>query len=492
MDCARINFSHGSLDEHRETIGRIREVRASSGRPVAILADLQGPEAARRPAARADPARARARRSCSRASARPQPGDLELGFEVDFSKHVRRGRPVLINDGHVRLRVRDANGQRCRCVVEVAGAVSSYKGVNLPGTYLPIPSITEGDRENLAFAVEQDADYVALSFVRRAEDVEDLRSMIAALGGRQRVIAKIEKAEAVEQLDAIVAAADGLMVARGDLGVEIGAADVPLVQKRIIRLGRAAGKPVITATQMLESMLQSPEPTRAEASDVANAVLDGTAAVMLSGETAVGAYPIEAVATLVSIALAVEPSCDYYDHDRSRPGPRYISDVVGSAACEMAEQLGVAAIVVPTVTGESAREVSKHRPRRTIVACTPGPARAAAADARLGRRAPAARGDRRRRGSLAPLHGVGAGGRPRGAGRSRRDHVGHERQQPGRDEHDPRAGPLAVRDPGRRAPRAASRPGTRSRRPARAPRRRPGSAAPAGARAAPPAGARAA
>ena len=290
MDCARINFSHGALDEHRETIARVRAAQASCNRPLAILADLQGPKL--RVGQLAEPrvlAKGEEIVLAGRGSA--QDGDLELGFEVDFAKHVRRGRPVLINDGHVRLRVREARGQRCRCVVEVAGPVTSYKGVNLPGTYLPIPSITEKDREHLAFAVEQDADYVALSFVRRAEDVEDLRAMIAELGGRQRVIAKIEKAEAVEQLDAIVAAADGLMVARGDLGVEIGAADVPLVQKRIIRLGRAAGKPVITATQMLESMLQSPEPTRAEASDVANAVLDGTAAVMLSGETAVGRVP---------------------------------------------------------------------------------------------------------------------------------------------------------------------------------------------------------
>ena len=253
--------------------------------------------------------------------------------------------------------------------------VSSHKGVNLPGCYLPIPSITERDREHLAFAIEHDVDYLAQSFVRRAEDVEDLKRLIRDHGGRQRLIAKIEKAEAVEQLDAIGAAADGLMVARGDLGVEIGAEDVPLVQKRIIRLGRAAGRPVITATQMLESMISSPSPTRAEASDVANAILDGTAAVMLSGETAVGEYAVEAVQTMVRIALAIEPSLDYLvsAHDRSRLGPRYISDVVGHAACDMAEALGVAAVIVPTVTGESAREVSKHRPRRPIVACTPSP-----------------------------------------------------------------------------------------------------------------------
>ena len=525
MDCARINFSHGSLDEHRKTFERIRSVRASSGRPVAILADLQGPKL------RVGPLPApielvKGEEIVLAGLGSAQPGDLELGFEVDFSKHVRRGRPVLINDGHVRLRVRDANGQRCRCVVEVAGAVSSYKGVNLPGTYLPIPSITEGDRDNLTFAVEQDADYVALSFVRRAEDVEDLRAMIAALGGRQRVIAKIEKAEAVEQLDAIVAAADGLMVARGDLGVEIGAAagedlelgfeldfarvvrpgspvmiddgrvrlrvvealgkrvrcrvetgglirsqkgvnlpgsylpipsitdrdremlehavrwdvdyvalsfvrraedvedlkrliqglggrqrviakiekleaieqlesivavtdalmvargdlgveigaaEVPMLQKRMIRMGREAGKTVITATQMLESMIEAPEPTRAEASDVANAILDGTSAIMLSGETAVGKYPVEAVDTMVRIAAAVEPEFAYRDtpFEATRQGPRYISDVVGHAACDMAEIIEAAAIIVPTVSGETAREVSRHRPHRPIVACTP-------------------------------------------------------------------------------------------------------------------------
>ena len=486
MDCARINFSHGSLEEHRKTFERIRSVRASSGRPVAILADLQGPKL------RVGPLPApielvKGEEIVLAGLGSAQPGDLELGFEVDFSKHVRRGRPVLINDGHVRLRVRDANGQRCRCVVEVAGAVSSYKGVNLPGTYLPIPSITEGDRENLAFAVEQDADYVALSFVRRAEDVEDLRGMIAALGGRQRVIAKIEKAEAVEQLDAIVAAADGLMVARGDLGVEIGAADVPLVQKRIIRLGRAAGKPVITATQMLESMLQSPEPTRAEASDVANAVLDGTAAVMLSGETAVGSYPDRGGRDA------------RLDRARRRAELRLLRP--RSLASRAALHLGRRRLG-RLRDGRAARRRGDRRAdgdggvRARGVEAPAAPhdrrlharsARAAAADARLGGRAPASRGDGGRRGSLAPLHGVGAGGGPGRAGRSRRDHLGHQRQQPRRDQHDPRAGALGATGSARRAPRTASRRGTRSRRRARAPRPHRGSSAPAAARGGPPA-----
>jgi pyruvate kinase len=374
MDCARINFSHGSLETHAAAIARVREVQEDLDRPLAVLADLQGPKL--RVGELALPRELRAGEEVVIAGlGAAQPDDLELGFEIDLARHVRRGRPVLINDGAVRLRVIEARGQRCRCSVEIGGSVTSHKGVNLPGTYLPIPSITDGDRANLEFAVGHDVDYVALSFVRRAEDVEDLRGLIRQHGGRARVIAKIEKAEAVEQLDAIVAAADGLMVARGDLGVEIGAADVPLVQKRVIAAGRRAGMPVITATQMLESMVQSPEPTRAEASDVANAILDGTAAVMLSTETAVGQYPVEAVQTLVRIALAVEPSYDYMDtsYDSSRLGPRYISDVVGHAACDLAEVLGAAAIIVPTETGESAREVSKHRPRRPVVACTHDP-----------------------------------------------------------------------------------------------------------------------
>jgi pyruvate kinase len=280
---------------------------------------------------------------------------------------------VLINDGLVKLRVSSVVDRRVVCDVEIGGAVASHKGVNLPGTYLPIPSLTEGDLEYLDLALDNDVDFVALSFVRRAEDVEDLKRIVARRGSRARVIAKIEKAEAMEHLDAIVDVADGLMVARGDLGVEIGAAAVPLAQKRIIRLGREAGKPVITATQMLESMVTRPEPTRAEASDVANAILDGTSAVMLSQETAVGEHPVRAVETMVQIALAVEPSLSYHDTSvgLSRLGPRYVADVVAHAACDVAETLGVAAIVVPTVSGESAREVSKNRPRRPIVAVSP-------------------------------------------------------------------------------------------------------------------------
>ena len=372
VDCFRLNFSHGNQTDHLERIRRVRAVEARIGRPIAILADLQGPKL--RVGDLPEPIMLEKGSFVTLAGhGDAREGDLELGFEIDLALYLRRGHDVLINDGLIRLRVVETRDRRVHCGVEIGGLVSSNKGVNLPGTYLPIPAITAADRANLEFALANEVDYVALSFVRRPEEVEDLKQLIRAAGSRARVISKIEKSEAMEHLDAIIDASDGVMVARGDLGVEIGAAAVPLAQKRIIRLGREAGKVVITATQMLESMISRPEPTRAEASDVANAILDGTSAVMLSGETAVGSFAIEAVDTMVKISLAVEPSLAYHEarYGLSRLGPRYIADVVGHAACDIAETLGVAAIVVPTATGESAREVSKHRPRRPIVAVSP-------------------------------------------------------------------------------------------------------------------------
>ena len=372
MDVARVNCSHGDPAELEALVRAVRAVEERLDRPLAILADLPGPKL--RVARLSEPRRVESDDEIVLASAGAASGDdLELGFELDFARVVRPGSPVMIDDGRVRLRVVEALGKRVRCRVETGGPIRSQKGVNLPGSYLPIPSITDRDREMLEHAVRWDVDYVALSFVRRAEDVEDLKRLIQGLDGRQRVIAKIEKLEAIEQLESIVAVTDALMVARGDLGVEIGAAEVPMLQKRMIRMGREAGKTVITATQMLESMIDAPEPTRAEASDVANAILDGTSAVMLSGETAVGKYPVEAVDTMVRIAAAVEPEFAYRDtpFEATRQGPRYISDVVGHAACDMAEVIEAAAIIVPTVSGETAREVSRHRPHRPIVACTP-------------------------------------------------------------------------------------------------------------------------
>jgi pyruvate kinase len=372
MDVARVNCSHGTPEELELLVRAVRNVENRLDRPLAILADLPGPKL--RVSRLEQPIAVESGDDLVLASAGAASGDdLELGFELDFARVVRPGSPVMIDDGRVRLRVVEALGKRVRCRVETGGLIRSQKGVNLPGSYLPIPSITDRDKQLIEHAVRWDVDYIALSFVRRAEDVEDLKRLIQGHGGRQRVIAKIEKLEAIEQLEAIVAVTDALMVARGDLGVEIGAAEVPMLQKRLIRMGREAGKTVITATQMLESMIDAPEPTRAEASDVANAILDGTSAIMLSGETAVGKYPVEAVDTMVRIAAAVEPEFAYRDtpFEATRQGPRYISDVVGHSACDMAEIIEAAAIIVPTVSGETAREVSRHRPHRPIVACTP-------------------------------------------------------------------------------------------------------------------------
>ena len=272
---------------------------------------------------------------------------------------------MLIDDGRIRARAVGSDGTRLLCRVEVGGTIAPSKGVNLPSSSLPIPALTEKDRADLEFALGAGADYVALSFVRTAEDVAELRSLIEAAGSSARIIAKIEKAEAVVNLDAIIEASDAVMVARGDLGVEIGVAQVPLVQKRIIERARAAGRAVITATQMLETMIDEPEPTRAEVSDVANAILDGTSAVMLSAETAAGAFPLQAVAQMDAIARSVEPSLDY--ERRVRAGAD-VAEILTHGACDLADDVGAPVIAVSTETGATARLVSRFRPQAPIVA----------------------------------------------------------------------------------------------------------------------------
>jgi pyruvate kinase len=270
----------------------------------------------------------------------------------------------------VRLTVERIEGGRATCRVVVGGEVTSSKGVNLPGLKLPVPSLTTKDFEDIDWAIEAGADYIALSFVRAADDVRDLKSYLAERGSTAWVIAKIEKPEAVAVLDEILTETDAVMVARGDLGVEIGAAEVPLLQKRIILRALTRGTPVITATQMLESMIHAPEPTRAEASDVANAVLDGTSAVMLSGETAVGDYPIESVRVMAHIAQAVEPSIDYRHQIPEAHEDPTIGRAMSNAACDIAEALSAAALLVPTFTGRTASAVARLRPRRPIIALT--------------------------------------------------------------------------------------------------------------------------
>jgi pyruvate kinase len=294
-----------------------------------------------------------------------QPGSPPVISEV-----LQPGHDVLIDDGLVRLRVESVEEGRARCAVVEGGVVTSHKGVNLPGVPVPIPSLTRKDLDDLELALGLGVDFVALSFVRSAADVRDLRALIEQAGSHAHVIAKIEKSEAVDALDEILFETDAVMVARGDLGVEIGPALVPLLQKRIIVAALEQGKPVITATQMLESMVHQAEPTRAEASDVANAILDGSSALMLSGETAVGEYPVESVAYMDRIARAVEPSLGYRHQLPEVDEEPTVGQAMSNAACDLAEALRAEAILVPTYSGRTASVVARLRPHRPIIGLT--------------------------------------------------------------------------------------------------------------------------
>jgi pyruvate kinase len=368
MDAARLNFSHGTHDQHRAWAEAIRRAAEAAGRPLALVADLQGPKL-RIGELPAPQTLYRGETVVVAPEESARDGELPVSPAV-IGEVLAAGNEVLIDDGLVRLRVEEVEHGRARCSVLVGGVISSHKGVNLPGVPVPIPSLTPKDVDDLELALALGVDYVALSFVRSAADVHDLNRRIDKAGSKAQVIAKIEKAEAVDALDDILDEADAIMVARGDLGVEIGPASVPLLQKRIILRSLERGKPVITATQMLESMIQHADPTRAEASDVANAVLDGSSALMLSGETAVGAYPVEAVAYMDQIARAVEPSLGYR-HEMPDPSEQPgVGRAMSNAACDLAETLGAKVILVPTATGRTASAVARLRPHRPIVGLT--------------------------------------------------------------------------------------------------------------------------
>jgi pyruvate kinase len=368
MDGARLNLSHGTHDEHRERARAVRAMEAEIGRPIALIADLQGPKL-RLGELDGPVTLARGEDIVVTGGESTSDGDLPVSPAV-IGEVLQPGHEVLIDDGLVRLRVETIESGRARCAVVVGGTVSSHKGVNLPGVPVPIPSLTRKDMDDLELAMELGVDFIALSFVRSAADVRDLRALIEQAGSHAHVIAKIEKAEAVDALDAILAESDSVMVARGDLGVEIGPAMVPLLQKRIIIAALERGKPVITATQMLESMVHQAEPTRAEASDVANAVLDGSSAMMLSGETAIGEYPVEAVAYMDRIARAVEPSLGYRHQIPEASEEPTVGQAMSNAACDVAEVLQASALLVPTYTGRTASVVARLRPRRPILGLT--------------------------------------------------------------------------------------------------------------------------
>jgi len=364
MNVARLNFSHGTHEEHAEYARIAREAEGAAVGPIALIADLQGPKL--RLGELDAPMQLEEGSEIIVTGEDAGPGELPV-LPAVIGQVLQPGHEVLIDDGLVRLRVDAVSGGTARCTVLIGGPVSSNKGVNVPGVPVPIPALTRKDMDDLDFALDLGVDFVALSFVRSAADVRDLKGLIKQAGSHAHVIAKIEKAEAVDALPAILEEADAIMVARGDLGVEIGAEVVPLLQKRIIKASLDYGRPVITATQMLESMVQQAGPTRAEASDVANAILDGTSALMLSEETAIGRYPLEAVRTMERIARTIEPSIEYR-HQFPQPGDEpTVGQAMSNAACDLAETLGAKAILVPTFTGRTASVVARLRPRRPII-----------------------------------------------------------------------------------------------------------------------------
>lgn len=385
MNVARLNFSHGDQEYHGENIARIRQISAALDRPVALLVDLQGPKL-RIGDVGADGLQLEAGETLvltnrpitgHSAAEDGRPATVPLQY-ASLPNEVHPGDRILMDDGLLEARVQETNSTDILCRMVIGGLLQSNKGLNLPNAALSIPAITEKDWDDLEFALSAGADWVALSFVRSAEQVLLLKQRIAELcqfGRPAPVVAKIEKPEAVAQIDAIIAAADGIMIARGDLGIETAPETVPMVQKMIIGKCNAAGIPVITATQMLDSMMRNPRPTRAEASDVANAILDGTDAVMLSGETAIGRYPLEAIQTMVNIVREVEKaSSDHWEPPAYIQRPvATVTEALSHATCETAHDLDAAAIISATASGRTALAVARYRPICPIIAVTPSP-----------------------------------------------------------------------------------------------------------------------
>ncbi len=373
VDVVRLNFSHGTPDDHRSRVDRVREISRQLGRTIAILQDLQGPKIRvgrfREGVVKLQPGQ------FFTLSTDPVTGDdKQVGISYrGLPGDVAEKQVLLLDDGKLRLRVLEKTETEIRTVVEVGGALSDHKGINVPGADLTVPALTGQDIAHLRMGIKMKVDWVALSFVRTAEDVRTAREHMNKYGSTARLMAKIEKPSAVDRFPEILEEADGIMVARGDLGVEMEPEQVPPVQKRLIGQARAAGKPVVTATQMLESMIQNPRPTRAEASDVANAIFDGTDAVMLSAETASGRWPVESVEMMERIATVVESTSEFRDVIHAlRPKPLHTTqDAIAAAACEVAQNRPTAAIVVFTSSGSSAWRVARIRPPVPILALTP-------------------------------------------------------------------------------------------------------------------------
>ena len=377
MNVARFNFSHGTHDEHRARLDAVKKLRGELHLPVAAMLDTKGPEVRLR--------------SFEHGSVHLQAGQTftlttedvvgdETRCAISYSElpqDVHAGDTILLDDGLVRLTVLETTAREIRCRVENSGEMKTKKGVNVPGVSLSMPYMSQQDKDDLLFGVEEGFDFVAASFVRCAADVREIRRLLDSRHSKMRIIAKIENQEGVSNLSEILAEADGIMVARGDMGVEIDFTEIPAIQKNMIAQCVACGKPVITATQMLDSMIRNPRPTRAEASDVANAIIDGTDAIMLSGETAAGKYPIEAVGTMVRIATYIEA---HQLHDNTQllqqeavrnATVRTVANAVSYSCCQMARDLNANAIITPSNSGTTARMVARFRPDCPIIAPTP-------------------------------------------------------------------------------------------------------------------------
>ena len=373
MSVARFNFSHGNYEEHEKRLNALKEARTKYQKPIAALLDTKGPEIRVKSfkAGKVELKPEQLFRLCF--------GDVEGNEEQvtitckELYKDVSVGKRILLDDGLIEMQVEAIEGKDIVCRVVNGGIVSNNKGVNVPDVHLSLPYVSEKDRNDILFGIAKDFDFVAASFVRRADDVRQIRKILVDNGGKNiEIISKIENREGVDNIDEIIEVSDGIMIARGDMGVEIASEEVPVIQKMSIKKVYEAGKKVITATQMLDSMMKNPRPTRAETTDVANAIYDGTSAIMLSGETAAGRYPVEALQTMMRIATRTEQDIDYrkrffgYDHKASTN----ITDAICHATCTTAHDLNASAILTVTKTGTSARMISRYRPGCQIIGCT--------------------------------------------------------------------------------------------------------------------------
>lgn len=370
MNVARLNFSHDTYENQKKRIDKVKALRTKHNLPVACLLDTKGPEIRLKTFKDERVTLEMGQDFCLTTRDVEGTKDIVSVTHKDLHKDIHVGSSILIDDGLVGLKVVAIKGQDIHCKVENGGTISNRKGVNIPGVELSIPFMSEKDKEDLLFGIKQDVDFVAASFTRTADDIKEMKAFLKANGGEDiRIIAKIENSQGVDNIDSIIEACEGIMVARGDMGVEIPIEEVPIIQKMIIKKAYHAGKVVVTATQMLDSMMSHPRPTRAEATDVANAIYDGTSAIMLSGETAAGDYPVEAVETMVRIALRTEADINYISRLRARKTNEKpsITDAISHTACLMAGDLNATSIVTVTKSGRTARMISKYRPQSPII-----------------------------------------------------------------------------------------------------------------------------